>query len=178
MNTSPTRLRGYTLVETLVAIAILMIAIVIPFYSVQKAIQASNIARDQLIASSLAEEAMEYIYFVRDNNFFYYNTNGSYPSGGWLAGLSSCVSSNGCTVDPTQTAPASAISACSGACPVLKLNSSNLYSYGSGTDSHFTRTVKIQTVNAYESRVTVTVTGNTSHSSYTATVTENIYNWL
>jgi type II secretory pathway pseudopilin PulG len=174
MNTLPTRLKGYTLVETLVAISILMIAIVIPFYSVQKALQASNIARDSLIASSLAEEAMEYIYYVRDNNFFYYNTNGSYPSGGWLAGLSSCVSSNGCTVDPTQNT----VSACSGACPALKLNTSNLYTYTSGTDSRFTRTVKIQTINAHESRVTVTVTGNTSHNSYTSTVTENIYSWL
>jgi type II secretory pathway pseudopilin PulG len=167
--------RGYTLVETLVAIAILMIAIVIPFYSVQKAIQAANISRDQLIASSLGEEAMEYVYYVRDNNFFYYNTNGSYPSGGWLAGLSACTGTNGCMIDPTQNT----VTACtSGGCTALNRSSSNIYTYGAGTATTFVRTVKIQTINAHESRVIVTVSGNTSHQAYTATVTETIYNWL
>lgn len=171
-------MKGFTLVETLVAISILMIAIVIPFYGIQKAIEASYVARDQLIASSLAEEAMEYVYYVRDNNFYYYNTNGSYPGGDWLGGLTNyCnVSSNpsGCIVDPTQ----STVSACSGTCPALKLSASNLYTYGSGTATRFVRTVKIETVNSYQSRITVTVVSSTEHKTYTATVTENIYSWL
>jgi len=160
--------RGFTLVETLVAIAIIMIAIVGPYYSVQQAITASAIARDQLIASSLAQEGAEYVYYRRDSNFL--------AGSSWLSGLSACQGTYGCTVDPS----ANAVAACSSSgCAVLKLNTSNLYTYsGSYPATKFTRTVKIQTVSSTEVRVTVTVTWSTEHNSYTVDVVENLYNWL
>jgi prepilin-type N-terminal cleavage/methylation domain-containing protein len=166
--------RGFTLVETLVAIAIIMIAIVGPYYSVQQAITASAIARDQLIASSLAQEGAEYVYYVRDSNFL--------AGTSWLSGLDNCRTSSpynhtyGCTVDPSQ----SAVAGCSSSgCPVLKLNTSDVYTYsGSYPATKFKRTVKIQTVTSTEVRVTVEVTWSTEHHSYTVDVVENLYNWL
>jgi prepilin-type N-terminal cleavage/methylation domain-containing protein len=160
--------RGFTLVETLVAIAILMIAIVGPYYSVQQAIMASNVARDQLIASSLAQEGAEYVYFLRDSNYL--------KGSSWLTGLTTCQSTNGCTVDPSQ----SAIAACSSSgCPALKLSTSDLYTQtGSYPVTRFTRTVKLQAVSATEERVMVTVTWNTEHHDYSVNVVEDLYNWL
>src|ERR1035437_9310157 len=59
---------GFTLVETLVAIAILMIAIAGPLTVAEKGLSASIYARDQLMASYLAQDAMESIKNVVDSN--------------------------------------------------------------------------------------------------------------
>lgn len=160
--------RGFTLVETLVAIAILMIAIVGPFYSVQQAITASYISRDQLIASSLAQEGVEYVYFLRNNNYLAGNS--------WLTGMNSCTGTYGCAVDPTQNT----VTACTaGGCAPLKLSTTGLYTQsGNYPVTRFTRTVKIQTVSATEVHVTVTVTWLTEHNNYTVSINEELYNWL
>lgn len=175
--------QGFTLVETLVAIAILMIAIALPFYTLQQAITASRVARDQVIASSLAQEGAEHVYYIRNNNYLYFKQNGSYPSGGggWLAGLTPCLTTTspgvGCTVDPAQNS----ISACaSGGCSALRMNSSMLYTQSvTGTSATpFTRTVRIESLNANAARVTVTVSWTTGVRTYSTTVTETLYNWL
>src|ERR1035437_7381734 len=59
---------GFTLVETLVAIAILMIAIAGPLTVAEKGLSASIYARDQLMASYLAQDAMESIKNIVDSN--------------------------------------------------------------------------------------------------------------
>ncbi|MEO7537524.1 MAG: prepilin-type N-terminal cleavage/methylation domain-containing protein [Candidatus Paceibacterota bacterium] len=166
--------KGFTLVETLVAIAILMIAIVGPFYSIQQAITSSYTSRDQLIATSLAQEGAEYIYFVRDNNFLT-------PGNTWTQGMDNCMVAahpNGCTVDPTLIA--NALQPCNSACPVLNLNSSSQYTQGAGAPSRFTRTLKIAPVPGHPEAILVTsqVTWTTNHQVFTTAATENLYNWL
>jgi prepilin-type N-terminal cleavage/methylation domain-containing protein len=161
--------RGFTLVETLIAIAILMIAIVGPYYSIQRAIMASYAARDQLIASSLAQEGVEYIYFMRDNN---------YLSGqAWLTGMNACTGAYGCTVDPTQS---TSLAACnSGGCPAIKLSDTGIYTHtGNYPVTRFVRTVKVQSISATQVKVTVLVAWSTEHQNYTVNVEENLYNWL
>ncbi len=59
---------GFTIVETLVAITILMIAIVGPMTISQKGLMASIYAKDQVTASFLAQDAMEYMTNLRDRN--------------------------------------------------------------------------------------------------------------
>lgn len=179
-STSPQHTQGFTLVETLVAIAILMIAIVGPYYSVQQAITASYVSRDSLIATSLAQEGAEYIYFIRDNNYL------ATPSNLWTQGMDNCLVSMhpyGCTVDPSQTLPANALAYCtSSVCPALNLNTtSGIYTQAAGSPAtKFTRTVKVTAVPSHPEEMIITsqVSWTTNHSSYTTTVTENIYNWL
>ena len=60
--------RGFTLIETLVAIAILMIAIAGPLVVADKAYRAAIDARNQTIASNLAQETMEYLKNFKDNS--------------------------------------------------------------------------------------------------------------
>ncbi len=52
--------KGFTIIETLVAITILMIAVAGPLTIAQKGLTASVYARDQVTASFLAQELMEY----------------------------------------------------------------------------------------------------------------------
>lgn len=59
---------GFTLVETLVAIAVLMIAVAGPLSIANRALTSALYSRDQSIASNLAQESMEIIKNIRDNN--------------------------------------------------------------------------------------------------------------
>ena len=59
--------RGLTLVETLVAISILTIAVVGPLGIIAQALHTSYYTRDQMTAYYLAQEAIEYVRNIRDN---------------------------------------------------------------------------------------------------------------
>ncbi len=60
--------KGFTLVETLVAIAILSMAIAPALYTAHQSIVAVNLARDQMIASYLAQDAMDYLIAKKNQN--------------------------------------------------------------------------------------------------------------
>jgi type II secretory pathway pseudopilin PulG len=198
---TPHLTKAFTLVETLVAIAVLLLAIVGPFISVQHALIASYIARDELIGNSLAQEGIEDVRRVRDNNFLTANSSGSTDTD-WLAGIdgtsnetfsANCFgnsqSGNACTVDPS----ARAITQCSGSsCMPLYTNSLYLYTQsGNGNiQSRFTRIIQLCYVQSdgscstntgsptNEVKVTSTVTWSTSGVPGQAVVTDYLQNWL
>jgi prepilin-type N-terminal cleavage/methylation domain-containing protein len=179
-----TQPQGFTLVETLVAITIIVMAIVGPFQIVQQGLLASYVARDELIATALAEEGVEYVRAVRDGNFLYNIANSPRS---WLASLDgtsgavgsvNCVTANGCMVDPTQS---TTVIACTGTCSVLNLTTTGVYTQtlpGGAVPTRFTRKVQLTTVTATEVLVTVTVTWSTKHIPFTVTVTDTMHNWL
>lgn len=164
---------AFTLVETLVAITVLVIAIVGPLYAIHRSVIASYAARDNLIATSLAQEAVEYVRSIRDTN---------YLSGrSWLTGLDACLNANGCVVDP-GTGTITVCGAGASGCPTLALHpTTRLYTQNSGLpQTRFRRKILIEPVGSggTQVKVTVTVTWSTERVGYTATVVEHIYNWL
>lgn len=176
--------RGFTFIETLVGITILVFAIVAPFYAVRQAMKATFIARDELIATSLAQEGMEFVRAVRDTNYLYNYKNPSTPRS-WLYGMDGTSStpncllsaSNKCTIDPSASTPIVRYGSAA-VVPALYVSSSKLYNQASnGTATRFKRTVTLEALNAYETRVVVTVTW-INHIAYTVTVTDVITNWL
>ena len=78
--------RGFTLIETFVAISIIMVAIVGPLLIVSRALSSSYYARDQIIAFYLAQDAVEFIRNKRDENKLNYIND----SNKWLDGLEVC----------------------------------------------------------------------------------------
>lgn len=194
--------RGFTLVETMVAVAILAVALVGPFVAIRTSLTASYIARDQLIASSLAQEGMEYIRSIRDNNYL------NNRSGGWLDGITaytSCYSSSlgvapsgFCAVDPsrgdihTDSPNHSAMQHYSGAItsvPYLKLSETGLYNQqptsATNPDSRFRRGVQITalrndpvTGSPIEVRVQVVVSWVAYGQTHSVVVTDNLHDWI
>lgn len=88
---------GFTLVETLIAVAILMIAIAGPLTIAHKGLLSAVYANDQITASYLAQDAIEYLKNIKDNNMI--------QGVEWLRGLQVCNRTNVCTVDTFLASP-------------------------------------------------------------------------
>ena len=163
--------RGFTIIETLVAITVLTISIVGPFYAVQTALTSSYVARDQLIAASLAQEAVEFMHARRDNTFL---AGGLWSS--FLSGISAC-RPGPCVIDITQNTVSSTIAP-------LNLSSTNLYNQaavtGTNVPTRFTRSVVVTDVGATgtEVKIVVTVSWTTSKIPYTLVLTGYLQDWL
>lgn len=153
---------GFTIVETLVAITILMIAIAGPLSIASKSLNAALVARNQLIASYLAQESMEVIKNIRDNSL----ANGQPFLAGFTAG--SCTSGQPCNASAVDS-PKIVSGAAS-----LNRNTSNQYTRGAGTYTGFTRRfylTQVQVPPFEEYRVTVEVDWNEGTVPYQVRVT-------
>lgn len=122
---------GFTLIETMVAISILILAIVGPLSLAQQGIASSRFAKEQIIAFYLVQDAVEEIRSRIDSNFLSGNS--------WLSGLSDCVGSF-CEVDIIN----SSISSCGVDCDLLRKSDDGLYGYDSSWDeTDFRRKIQI-----------------------------------
>lgn len=92
---------GFTLIEALVAISILMIAIASPMSLAQKGLSTATQSKDQMIAAFLAQDAVEAVKNIRDQIAV------SQTTGDWLTGtvLNDCIcnlsSVENCNLDNT-----------------------------------------------------------------------------
>jgi prepilin-type N-terminal cleavage/methylation domain-containing protein len=178
--------KGFTLVETLVAISILTLSILGTFTAVQKSLQSSTFVKDQITAFYLAQESIEYIRNIRDENGLWSLQQVSLGNSGrdWLYGLSGtasdpCYFGKVCTVDIPQRV----VSTCSGvgSCPYLNQDSTTgLYGYTSGgswSQTRFRREVQLTSISSHEAQVAVTVSWVSGSISKSITVREMLNNW-
>ncbi|MDD2657221.1 MAG: type II secretion system protein [Candidatus Pacebacteria bacterium] len=61
--------KGFTLIETMVAVAIVTLSVAGPLFTANSAIRGATTARAQLTASYLAQEGIEHVRMMRDNEF-------------------------------------------------------------------------------------------------------------
>lgn len=171
--------KGFTMVETLVAIGILSIAILGTYTAVQSGLQKSTMAKDEIVAFYLAQEAVEYVKNIRDENSL---AGLSGTSVNWLAGLSAQASDNCyfgkvCTIDsPLKTT--SHCTSGAGNCPNLRMDSNTgLWGYtGSWALTNFKREIQFQSISANEVRVNVAVYWTSRGSTKSFQVSEIIFN--
>jgi hypothetical protein len=155
-----------------VAITVLTVAIVGPLYAVHRSVAASYTARDTLVATALAQEAMEFVRIQRDDNYLSNNAN-------WMNGLSACIvtgaegpSDFGCGVDPVW----GAYVACpSTGCAPLTLDAGSVIYHQGGAypATRFRRKITITSISATEVEVKVVVSWSTLRIPYAVTVTES-----
>ena len=161
-KTSQNKNKGFTLIEVLVAIFILITAVVVPLTIGSKAFAYSNFVRDQSTASYLAQEAVEYIRLERDN--------ASLQGIGWDGfkfRINQCSigvdldddAPGGCRFDVRESSPS--IISCDGKCPAMYLDSNgNYYTYANTSGKWFLRSVetRVEGENTPLERVRVDVT--------------------
>lgn len=171
MNTKP----GFTLIETLVAISILVLSLASPLSIASNALKSAYYARDEVTAFYLAQEGLEYVRAVRDQNWL------ASPAQDWLTDLDGgtgasrdCVHTS-CVVD----FPNFEHTSCPGTCPALLVSDNGgLYNQLSGTPSPFTRTVSVTELSPTEVKVTVMVTWLSGQINRSFSLSENLFNWL
>jgi len=178
--------KGFTLVETLVAILILMTAVTGPLTLAYRGFSAATTAKEYIVGYFLAQDALEFVRFARDTNLlsrcdWIDGTSGASCSGG--IDLSNCLSSNGCRFDSTSSDPPvvcpAPVPPVSG-CPVLQYDEgTGKYQYTSGPNSLYRRQTNIEDgSNPDEITVTVTVQWTSDGGMFReATVSENMFNW-
>jgi len=202
-NTMPKLVSGFTLVEALVAISILMIAIASPMLLAQKGLSTATLSKDQMIAAFLAQDAIEAVKNIRDQIAVKNN-----PTNDWLIGTildtGGCICRNDteCNLDnsgkkycaikttssqlsgwelsdiipntPTEPGP-------------LKTSYNTIglfekYDYGGSVDSKFTRYINIRkdpanSGNQNEAVVHVRVSWNSALGDQKIDISDFIYNY-
>ncbi|MFA6227248.1 MAG: prepilin-type N-terminal cleavage/methylation domain-containing protein [Candidatus Paceibacterota bacterium] len=184
---SKNKINGFTLVEALVAISILMVAVTSPMAIAQRGLASAVYSKDQMTATFLAQDALEYIKNVRD--YVGLNKNSADDPGGliqtdWLGVLSQCYKEDGgCKIDTIKPVPIGVTK--ENPTGLLKINrdsNGNLlyYDYTSNIVSKFSRIVEITlSPDNNEALVAVTVRWpSTNGVEYNSVVLQNyIYDY-
>lgn len=166
--------RGFTLIEAMIAITILTLSVAGPLIAASSAIVATMVARDQLTASSLAQEGIEYVRAMRDNGYLAAYAGGldvsSIAWANFLGVSDRCREPNICTLGPLQAGSLMLTSCSTGsACtPPFPLVSGG---------TKFTRTIKLETVSERDERITSTVSWTYHSIPYKVTVYDHLTPW-
>lgn len=175
--------KGFTLVETLVAITILLLVIIGPLTVAQKGIQNAYYANEQVTAVFLAQEAIEAVRELRDIRALdaYDKLLDGLPPYGetWdlYSGLDhlhpNCNIAAGCEFDAQDNE----FGSCGGGECKLKINN-GVYEYDSGSWSPFTRKVYVIEENPYSVSVTVEVSWTSQIFGGATTRTVKLQTWI
>ncbi len=166
--------KAFTIVETLVAITILMIAISGPLTAAFRAMTASVAARDQMTANFLAQDAIEYVRNVKDNNI----DSDTVGIDGTLYMLDECKGiENKCSIDTLQASPSNAITkGCdpTTGCVLYKKPDGKLTHVSSGNaPTKFKRYFYITNESSQSAQVVVDVEWQTGAYNTTHTILKN-----
>ena len=184
MNKAPTqKKKGFTLIESLIAITVMLVAVVAPMSLAQDGITAARLAQDQIIAFYLAQEGVEVVRNMRDEN--------KLAGGDQLDGpLQDCVvnplnpAERGCVIDATRIVGTTFdVDPCTGGvCPPIRSNDEK-YTYDSSAiyeDTKYTREIRVWYVenpDRKDAKVEVIVTWPFQQTTRTYTLRENLLQW-
>ena len=165
------RTKGFTLVETLVAITVLILAILVPMRIATQSVKTATLSREQFTATYLAQEGLELMLARRDDDA----VNGG-ATWTWYSNIrSECKDSDvGCSVEPTDY---SVVGCTSDNCRLYvdeDRGSGAYYSHSSavGDPSPYTRVVTLEQISSGQVLVTSTVSWVSTYVRDTVNITE------
>jgi len=181
-------MKGFTLVETMIAVTILTLSISGPLLGASRALVLAEISKDQLTASYLAQEGIEYVRAMRDDAYLRsYQAGGTdvsgaawtdFTSGASAWSITQCIATE-CTLDPTRAmgyGATSALVAYSGDAPLYVSN--GIYTQQQlGTKTEFTRTVRATVVGADEVSITSAVSWSFHNVTYSISAVDHLTSW-
>lgn len=165
---------GFTLIESLVAISVLLLAVTGPLTLITKVISDSSVSQNQITAFYLGQEGLEYIKNKRENNFL--------EEKDWLNGLNQCFDE--CVVDVPNDDIQTAASY--NDCPpdnTMKFDATgDYYNHQDGDKcTLFKRVVKITKINLGgandEAKIECIVEWKEKSGTKSIVLEEHIFNW-
>jgi len=166
--------KGFTLIEVLIAITILVVGIISGFVLITRALRNVAIIRDRLTASFLAQEGIELTRQIRDSNFLRILNEESVD---WRDGLGDGTYIIESKVDGEESIELVSI----GEDPNRILfydNALKIYNYDDGEPTTFNRKIKIETISDDEIRVKSIMQWKTRTIDFDLTVEDHLYNWM
>ena len=197
---APTRTKypkGFTLIETLVAITILVLSVGGPLYSAGRSLAVARGASNQLTASYLAQEGIEYVREMRDNEYLIANAANPGTASGFGTGgcgtatgvawrkfrcnpntdpwaITQCKGVNKCALpNPEKTDQTTRLIQCTDS---GSQKCSNFPVPLSGSTVAYTRVIQITDLST-EMIVTSTVTWTYRGTNYTVKVSDHLTPW-
>lgn len=171
---------GFSLLETIVAIGILTVVVSGIMNLVYQGSTSSRLQTDQVTATYLAADAIEYVRSLRDT--YWLENIGDNTFNDWVLSspISSCV--DGCIID--TRIDNDFINSCGEICQPLDYDEgTGLYGYGDGSPSRFTRKVEIVPItnsgsDVYEVKVTATVSWQrSSEQNYQIQIQQYLFDY-
>ncbi len=154
MSTEKKKKNGFTIVESLVAITILVLVVVGTSSAIQTSISSYIFSKDQIIAFYLAQEGFEQIRNIRDGNRL------KNPPDPWLTGISvPCPFGEYCSADAV-TAEVNNCGTQPGSCPMLQQDTETKFfghDHLGWPDSIFRREIMLTQISAKEISIEVTI---------------------
>lgn len=169
MKKSTLKKEGFTLIETLVAITVLLLALGGPLTIAARSYFAARFSKDTVTATYLAQEGIELVRHIRSTN--------QLSGANWMTDLTNCMDGGTCYIGPYASNPKGL--SCSGSCPTLLFNPNSFkYQYSNGDPSKFTRTIAITEIESgTEVEVTSKVTWSNGRVNRQVELKENLLNW-
>ena len=162
--------RGFTIIELLISLFVLVIGILAAYSVAQLPISYTSVSVNQLTAAYLAQEGIEIVRNIRDTNWLT-------PDNNWDDGLESG------DYEADYASTGLVLLSCSPSCgyndlSFLKIDSNGFYNKDTGTDTKFKRKITLTPTSDF---LTVSVTvfwkDKGKQDPYQFTVQENLYNW-
>ena len=170
--------KGFTLIEVIAAMLIILVGLLGVFTATQQIVSYITLSNSKLTASYLAQEGLELVRNMRDNNWL----SNVVPTPSWDAGLTSC--STGCEIGYDDTS----LVAYGANGRFLNIESvSGFYGYNAiGDPTKFKRKITIEPEedatlpsdgNYDILKVTVEIKWNERGEDYSITVRGNLHEW-
>ena len=154
---------GFTLLEVIVAIFIINTSIVGALGFITFFINARGVANNRLIAINLAQEGMEITRNLRDTNSDWSGWPSIIPSGD-ISTHDYLVQYDSTDFLNYENKP-------------LKLNSDGMYNYNSGLSTFFYRTISLNKISDYETKVVSTINWSQRGINHKVSAEDRLFDW-
>ncbi len=162
--------KGFTILEVLAVISIVTIGLVGLISLINQNIHVNYINKSKIIAIGLAQEGIELVRKVRDDNWLEGNAWDKYISPTDTEGTFAIASSTNIFIDKNCNNITD--SECR-----LRKTSNGFYNHTSGTNTQFYRLITVKEPNNYELIVMSKVQWRTANGFHNVVAEEHLYNW-